>query len=344
MEYRKLSGAGLTVPVLTFGTATFGGGNDFFKAWGSTDSEEAKRLIDLCLDHGVNFFDSANIYSNGLSEEILGVAIEGKRQQLMLSTKSTFPMGTGPNKAGSSRWSIVRECEASLRRLKTDYIDLYTMHGFDQMTPVEETLRALDDLIQAGKIRYIGCSNFSGWHLMKSLSISERYGWAKYAAHQAYYSLAGREFEWELMPLALDQKVSTFVWSPLAGGALSGKVNRRQPPPPSSRSAQMDFVVSAKSEALLTIVDVLEEVAKECDRSVAQVALNWVMDRPSVASLVIGARNEEQLRQNFGAVGWKLTAEQTERLDRASDIRPIYPYWHQQQFPELMPSPIQHPK
>lgn len=335
MEYRKLLGSGLSVPVLSYGTATFGGGNEFFKAWGSTEAKEATRLIDLCLDNGVTLFDTANIYSSGLSEEILGAAIEGKRDKLLISTKATFPMGDGQNKGGSSRWSLVRECEASLRRLKTDHIDLYTMHGYDRTTPVEETLHALDDLISSGKIRYIGCSNFSGWHLMKSLSVSERYGWAKYVTHQVYYSLAGREFEWELMPLARDQNVSTFVWSPLAGGALSGKVRRGQPPPAGSRSAQMDFVVSAKSEALHDIVDVLEAIARETDKSVAQVALNWVLNRPTVASLVIGARNEEQLVQNFGAVGWKLSPDQVARLDAASDTKPIYPYWHQRQFPEL---------
>jgi len=340
MEYRKLSGAGLSVPVLTFGTATFGGGDAFFKAWGSTDVAEARRLVDLCLDHGVNCFDTANIYSKGLSEEILGAAIEGKRDKMLLSTKATFSMGAGPYNRGASRWSLIRECEASLKRLRTDYIDLYTMHGFDATTPVEETLRALDDLVQAGKVRYIGCSNFSGWHLMKALNISERYGWARYAAHQVYYSLAGREYEWELMPLQMDQKVSSMVWSPLAGGALSGKIRRNSPPPSGSRSAQMDFVVSAKSEALHNIVDVLVEIAGEIGKSPAQVALNWLLQRPTVASLVIGARNEEQLIQNFGAVGWNLDAGQVARLDTVSEIRPIYPYWHQRQSPELVPLPV----
>lgn len=340
MEYRKLLGGGLSVPVLSYGTATFGGGNEFFKAWGSTDVKEARRLVDVCLDHGVNLFDTANIYSRGLSEEILGAAIEGKRDRMLLSTKATFPMGDEPNQSGSSRWALIRECEASLRRLKTDHIDLYTLHGFDATTPVEEALSALDDLVRSGKVRYIGCSNFSGWHLMKSLSVSERYGWSKYVAHQAYYSLVGREFEWELMPLAQDQKVSTFVWSPLAGGALSGKIRRNQPPPPGSRSAQMDFVVSAKSEQLFDVVDVLAEIAEETGKSVAQVALNWVAHRPTVTSLVIGARNEEQLLQNFGAVGWKLTEDQIARLDVVSERKPIYPYWHQRQNPQLNPSPV----
>ena len=335
MEYRKLNGAGLNVPVLSFGTATFGGGNEFFKAWGSTDVKEASRLIDICLEHGVNFFDTANCYSAGMSEEILGEAIKGKRDQLIISSKVTFSMGSGPNDYGSSRFSLIKECEASLRRMKTDHIDLYYMHGFDALTPIEETLRALDDLTTSGKIRYIGCSNFSGWHLMKSLSISEKNSWARYVANQAYYSLAGREFEWELMPLGLDQKVSTIVWSPMAGGALSGKITRKNPPLPGTRSASMDFVVSAKSEFLFNIVDVLEEVAKETGKTVPQVALNWVLHKPTVTSIVVGARNEQQLIQNFGAVGWKLSAEQEAKLDKVSATKPIYPYWHQKQFPML---------
>ena len=335
MEYRKLNGSGLNVPVLSYGTATFGGGNEFFKAWGSSDVKEASRLVDVCLEHGVNFFDTANVYSKGLSEEILGEAIKGKRNKLLLSTKSTFPMGDGPNDYGSSRISILKEVEDSLKRLKTDHIDLYYMHGFDALTPVEETLKALNDLVTSGKIRYIGCSNFSGWHLMKSLSVSEREGWSKYVAHQAYYSLVGREFEWELMPLGLDQKVSTVVWSPMAGGALSGKITRKTPPAPGSRSANMDFVVSSKSEHLFNVVDVLHEVAEEVGKSVPQVALNWVLSRPTVASIIVGARNEEQLVQNFGAVGWKLTDKQIAKLDAVSATKPIYPYWHQKQFPML---------
>ncbi len=337
MEYRKFSGSGFTIPVLSFGTATFGGGNDFFKKWGSADVNEAKRLIDICIDNGVNFFDTANIYSTGMSEEILGQAIQGKRDKVMVSTKATFSMGTDPNQSGSSRFALVRECEASLKRLGTDHIELYYMHGFDALTPVEETLRALDDLVASGKVGYIGCSNFSGWHLMKSLSVSERYGWSRYIANQAYYSLVGREFEWELMPLAVDQKVSTVVWSPLAGGALSGKVGRNRPAPEGSRSAQMDFVVSSTSEYLYRVVEALESVAKEVDKSIAQVALNWILNRPSVVSVVIGARTEEQLRQNFGALGWRLSSEQVAILDSASDVRPIYPYWHQRLSPHLMP-------
>jgi len=340
VEYRKLGGSGLSVPVLSFGTATFGGVGDFFKAWGTTEAQEAARLVSICLEAGVNFFDTANVYSSGKSEEVLGAAIKGRRDQLMVSTKATFPMGQGPNEFGSSRQALIWACEASLRRLGTDYIDVYYMHGFDATTPVDETLRALDDLIRAGKVRYIGCSNFSGWHLMKSLSISERYGWARHVAHQAYYSLASREFEWELMPLALDQKVGTVVWSALAGGALSGKISRDKPAPADSRLSTADFLANARSDKLYDIIDVLQAIAAETGHSVSQVALNWVLQRPSVVSIVVGARNEEQLKQNLGAVGWKLSAEQMKRLDAASVTHPIYPYWHQRNFSVINPPPV----
>jgi aryl-alcohol dehydrogenase-like predicted oxidoreductase len=338
MEYRKFSGSGFTVPALSFGTATFGGGNEMFKMWGSTDVSGAKRLIALCLEHGVNFFDTANMYSAGKSEEILGAAIKGKRDEVLLATKATFRMSDAPNRIGSSRFSLIRECEASLHRLGTDHIDLYYMHGFDATTPVEETLRALDDLRQSGKISYIGCSNFSGWHLMKSLSVSERYGFARYLVYQAYYSLVGREFEWELMPLGIDQKVSTIVWSPLAGGALTGKITRDKPAPAGSRSAQTDFVVSKNSPHLYNVVDVLLEVASEVNKSVSQVALNWILQRPNITSVIFGARTEDQLLENLGAVGWKLNADQMRRLNEVSAVKPIYPYWHQRQNPELIPS------
>lgn len=345
MEFRQFGGSGLRAPAITFGTATFGGQGDFFKAWGSTDVSEAKRLIALCLDSGVNFFDSANTYSAGASEEILGAALAGRRRDaFLISTKGTFPMGTGPADYGSSRDSILRECEASLRRLGTGHIDVYYMHGFDAMTPIEETLRALDDLVHSGKVRYIGCSNFSGWHLMKSLSVSERYGWSRYVTHQVYYSLAGREYEWELMPLGLDQNVGAHVWSPLAGGSLTGKVRRNQPPPAGSRAGQMDFVVSSTSPELHRIVDALDEVAREIGKTVAQVALNWLLRRPTVSSVVVGARTEEQLKQNLGAVGWKLEALHIAKLDAASEKKPVYPYWHQRQFPQLNPPPVGGPR
>ena len=235
MEYRQLGGSGFKVPVLSLGTGTFGGSTEFFKAWGASDVAEATRLVDVCLEAGLTMFDSADIYSNGKAEEILGQAIKGRRDRVIISTKGTFPVGPGPNDMGSSRYHLIRAVDASLRRLGTDYIDLYQLHGFDAITPVEEVLGTLDGLVRAGKIRYIGCSNFSGWHLMKSLAVSERYGLARYVAHQAYYSMIGRDYEWELMPLALDQKVGAVVWSPLGWGRLTGKVRRGQPLPETSR-------------------------------------------------------------------------------------------------------------
>ena len=341
MEYRQLGASGLNVPVLSFGTATFGGGNEFFKAWGDTQLDEAKKLINLCLDAGVNFFDTANVYSRGTSEEILGQALEGiARDRVLISTKATFKMGDGPNDYGSSRLHLIKSCEDSLKRLQTDYIDVYHMHGFDGNTPVEETLHALEDLITSGKVRYIACSNFSGWHLMKSLSVSEKYGWAKYIAHQAYYSLLDREFEWELMPLGINQGVSTIVWSPLSSSRLSGKYRRDQPIPEDSRISKGGSHGPATNfEHLYTIIDALDEVAQEVGKSVPQVALNWLLQRPTVANLVIGARNEEQLKQNLAAVGWNLTTDQVKKLDAASDVDPIYPYWHQRQDTKLIPLP-----
>ncbi len=340
MEYRQLGASGLHVPVLSFGTATFGGGNEFFKAWGSTQVDEAKRLVNLCLDAGVNFFDTANVYSHGTSEKILGQALEGLRNQVLISTKATFPMGSGPNDFGSSRIHLIQQAEDSLRRLKTDHIDVYHLHGFDGNTPIEETLKALDDLITAGKVRYIACSNFSGWHLMKSLSISERYGWARYVAHQAYYSLLDREFEWELMPLGIDQKVSTIVWSPLSSGRLGGRFRRGTPVPADNRISQGGSHGPATNfELLYKIVDALDEVAEETGKSVPQIALNWLLQRPTVANIIIGARDEAQLKQNLDAVGWNLTIDQVKKLDAASDRDVIYPYWHQRQNTKLNPLP-----
>ena len=340
MEYRQLGGSGLRVPVLSFGTATFGG-SDFFKSWGSTDVNEASRLVDLCLDAGVNLFDSANTYSKGLSEQIFGKAIKGKRNKLLISTKATFPMSQDVNDYGSSRLNIVKSCEESLKRLEVDHIDIYHMHGFDANTPIEETLSALDNLVKSGKIRYIACSNFSGWHLMKSLSISERYGWSRYIAHQAYYSLIGRDFEWELMSLGVDQKVGTIVWSPLAGGLLTGKY-RRNAPPPDSRITQGGSPIPSEvisQELLYKITDALDEVSKETGKSIAQISLNWLLQRPTVDSIIFGARNEEQLKQNLDAVGWNLTLDQVKKLDAASEIPAAYPYWHQRQYSILNAAP-----
>ncbi|MES2276684.1 MAG: aldo/keto reductase [Bacteroidota bacterium] len=340
MEYRQLGASGLNVPVLSFGTATFGGGNEFFKAWGNTQVDEAKRLVNLCLDAGVNLFDTADVYSQGAAEEILGKALEGLHNRVLISTKATFPMSDDANDYGSSRYHLIKSAEDSLRRLKTDHIDIYHMHGFDANTPVEETLKALDDLVTSGKVRYIACSNFSGWHLMKSLSVSERYGWSRYVAHQAYYSLLDREFEWELMPLGIDQKVSTIVWSPLSSGRLGGKYRRGTPLPEDTRMSQGGAHGPATNfNRLYTIVDALDEVAAETGKTVPQIALNWLLQRPTVANLVIGARNEEQLKQNLGAIGWNLTTDQIKKLDAASNTDPVYPYWHQRQNLKLVPLP-----
>jgi aryl-alcohol dehydrogenase-like predicted oxidoreductase len=343
MEFRQLGGSGFKVPVLSLGTGTFGGGGELFKAWGASDVAEATRLVDICLEAGLNLFDSADVYSQGMAEEILGRAIEGRRDRVIISTKGTFRLGTGPNDVGSSRYHLIRSVEASLKRLGTDYIDLYQLHGFDAITPIEEVLGTLDDLVRAGKIRYLGCSNFSGWHLMKSLAISEKYGLSRYVAHQAYYSLIGRDYEWELMPLGVDQKVGAVVWSPLGWGRLTGKVRRGQPLPETTRlKSQLanDLGPQVSDEYVYKVVDVLDEVAKETGKTVPQIALNWLLQRPTVSTVIIGARNEEQLRQNLGAVGWNLAADQVARLDAASATPLAYPYWHQKGFAERNPFPV----
>ena len=342
MEYRKLGGSGFKVPVLTLGTGTFGGKGELFAAWGNSGVPEATRLVDICLEAGLNMFDSADVYSAGMAEEILGKAIAGRRDKVLISTKATFRLGDGPNDVGSSRFHLIRAVEGSLKRLGTDYIDLFQLHGFDAVTPIEETLSTLDDLVRAGKIRYLGCSNFSGWHLMKSLAIAEKYEYSRYVAHQAYYSLVGREYEWELMPLGLDQKVGAVVWSPLGWAKLTGKIRRGQPLPANSRlqsKFNADIGPKIADEYLYAVVDVIDELAKETGKTVAQIALNWLLQRPTVATLIIGARNEEQLRANLAAVGWKLTAEQVSRLDAVSEVPRIYPYWHQHFFTERNPSP-----
>lgn len=340
MEHRQLGRSGLKVPVLSLGTGTFGGVGSMFSKWGATDVAEARRLVDVCLEAGLNFFDTADVYSGGASEQILGQALQGRRDQVLISTKATFSMGAGPNDKGSSRHHLIRACEASLKRLGSDYIDLYFMHGYDALTPVEETLRALDDLITAGKIRYLGCSNFSGWHVMKSLASSERYGLGRYVAYQGYYSLIGRDYEWELMPLALEQGLGTMVWSPLGWGRLTGKIRRGQPPAEGRiQQGGAEGGPIVEDDYLYQVVDALDAVAAETGKTVPQVALNWLLQRPSVANIVVGARNEEQLRQNLGALGWSLSAEQIARLDAASQRTPIYPYWHQRGFNERNPKP-----
>lgn len=342
MEYRRLGGSGLKVPALSLGTGTFGGGTELFKAWGETDVAEARRLVDICMEAGLNMFDSADVYSRGMAEEILGQAIKGRRDQVIISTKGTFRVGEGPNDVGSSRYHLTRTIEASLRRLGTDYIDLYQLHGFDAVTPIDEMLQTLDNCVRAGKIRYIGCSNFSGWHLMKSLAISEKYGLARYVAHQAYYSLVGRDYEWELMPLAVDQKMGAVVWSPLGWGRLTGKIRRGQPLPESSRLQSRlarDVGPPVPDEHVYKVVDAIDAIARETGKTVPQIAINWLLQRPTVSTVIIGARNEEQLRQNLGAVGWNLSKEQVAALDAASSVTPAYPYWHQRNF-ERNPPPV----
>lgn len=342
MEYRYLGRSGFRVPALSFGTGTFGGEGALFSAWGSTDVAQARRLVDICLEAGLTMFDSADIYSRGAAESILGEAIKGRpRDQLILSTKATFRFGDGENEVGSSRHHLIRAIDGSLKRLGTDYIDLFQLHGFDARTPLEETLSTLDDLVRAGKLRYLGVSNFSGWHLMKSLALADRHGWSRYVAHQAYYSLIGRDYEWELMPLAADQGVGAVVWSPLGWGRLTGKLRRGAPLPETSRlHATADYGPPVDDEYLYNVVDALDEIAAETGKTVAQIALNWLLQRPTVSTVVIGARNEEQLRQNLGAVGWSLTPEQVAKLDAASATTKPYPYWHQAAFAYRNPTPV----
>ncbi|RXH58546.1 aldo/keto reductase [Granulicella sibirica] len=342
MEYRQLGRSGLKVPELCFGAGTFGGSNEFFKAWGESDVAEATRLVDVCMEAGVNLFDTADVYSDGTSEEILGAAVKHlNRDDVLISTKCTFRLGKGPNDVGSSRYHMIQSVERSLKRLGTDYIDIYHLHGYDAMTPPEEVLKTLDGLIQDGKIRYIACSNFSGWHLMKALSVSERYGWSRYVGHQAYYSLVGREYEWELMPLAQDQGVGAIVWSPLGWGRLTGKIRRGSPIPAESRlHVTAAYGPQVPDEYLYKVVDAIDEIAKETGKTVPQISLNWLLRRPTVSTVIMGARNEEQLKQNLGSVGWELTPEQVKKLDEASELPKTYPYWHQAQFAERNPFPV----
>jgi aryl-alcohol dehydrogenase-like predicted oxidoreductase len=342
MEMRSLGRSGFKVPELCFGTGTFGAGNEFFKAWGDTSQDDAKKLIDICMEAGCNFFDTADIYSNGLSEDMLGKAISHlKRDDVLLSTKATFRFGEGANNVGSSRYHLTQALDGSLKRLGTDYIDVYHMHAFDATTPVEETLRTLDNFVTSGKVRYIAASNFSGWHLMKSLSVSERYGWSRYIGHLVYYSLVGRDYEWELMPLAVEEGIGALVWSPLGWGRLTGKIRRGQPLPEVSRLHKAaDGGPIVPEEYLYNVVDALDAVAGETGKTVPQIALNWLLRRPTVSTLIIGARDEKQLRANLDAVGWELTPEQVAKLDAASKVNLAYPYWHQSQFGERNPFPV----
>ena len=340
MEHRYLGASGFKVPVLSFGTGTFGGKGEFFNAWGATDVAEARRLLDICIDSGVTMFDSADVYSGTASEAILGEAIKGRRDKVLISTKATFRQGDGPNDVGSSRFHLTKTVDEQLKRLGTDYIDLFQLHAFDAKTPITEVLSTLDDLVRAGKIRYLGVSNFSGWHLMKSLDVADRYGYTRYVAQQAYYSLVGRDYEWELMPLGLDQGVGAVVWSPLGWGRLTGKIRRGQPLPATSRLHKTaDQGPPVPDEYLYRVVDALDEIAQETGKTIPQVALNWLLQRPTVSTIVVGARDEAQLRQNLGAIGWNLTAEQVAKLDAASATTKAYPYWHQGGW-ERNPNPV----
>nr|BEK69287.1 aldo/keto reductase [Kitasatospora purpeofusca] len=341
MEYRRLGASGLTVPALSLGTGTFGGRGPLFGAWGTTDETEARRLLDIAIDAGVTLFDTADVYSDGASEEVLGRAIKGRRDQVLISTKAGLPTGDGPNDAGTSRARLTTAVDAALRRLGTDHLDLFQLHAFDAATPVEEVLGALDELVRAGKVRYTGVSNFSGWQLMKSLAAADRDARPRYVAHQVYYSLVGRDYEWELMPLGQDQGVGALVWSPLGWGRLTGRIRRGTPVPPGSRLHDTaDYGPPVEDELLYDVVDALDAIAAETGRTVPQVAINWLLRRPTVSSVIIGARNEEQLRQNLGAVGWELTAEQVAWLDAASARTapyPYFPYRRQEAFARLNP-------
>ncbi|WP_395773641.1 aldo/keto reductase [Agrobacterium pusense] len=344
MEYRQLGKSGLKVPVLSFGTGTFGGSGPLFSNWGNSDAAEARRLIDICLEAGVSLFDTADVYSNGASEEVLGEAIKGRRDSVLISTKTSLPMGDGPNEAGSSRFRLLRAVDDALRRLKTDYIDILQLHAYDAFTPVEEVLSTFDTLVRSGKVRYTGVSNFSGWQIMKSLAVADRYGWPRYVVNQVYYSLIGRDYEWDLMPLGADQGLGAMVWSPLGWGRLTGKIRRGTPLPEGSRLHETaGFGPPVSDEHLYRVIDALDVVAQETGRTVPQVALNWLLRRLTVSTVIIGARNEEQLRQNLDAVGWELTSAQVATLDEASETTapyPHFPYQRQEGFTRLNPPAV----
>jgi aryl-alcohol dehydrogenase-like predicted oxidoreductase len=328
MEYRRLGRSGLFVSALTLGTMTFGGQGGFSKV-GATDVAGARRQVDMCLDAGINLFDTANIYSDGESEEILGEAISGRRDDLLLATKVRMPVGDGPNDTGLSRHHIIRQCEESLRRLGTDYIDLYQVHEWDGLTPLEETLEALDALVKSGKVRYVGSSNYSGWQLMKALGTSERLRLQSYISQQIHYTLQAREAEHELVPLAIDQECPILVWSPLAGGLLSGKYRRERDASEGRHVEGWDEPPVYDTDKLYDIVEVLVEVADDRGVSAAQVALAWLLGRAGVASVIIGARTDEQLADNLRAAELELSAEERRRLDEVSAVPLIYPFWHQ---------------
>jgi aryl-alcohol dehydrogenase-like predicted oxidoreductase len=330
MEYRSLGRSGLKVSVLGLGTMTFGGVGKFSNV-GATDVKGAQRQIDICLDAGVNLIDTANVYSAGSSEEIVGEALsDGRRQRMVVATKARMRVGTGPNDTGASRYHLIAECEKSLRRLRTDVIDLYLLHEWDGQTPLEETMEALDTLVRTGKVRYVGCSNYSGWHLMKALSLSDRNGYQGFVAQQIYYSLQAREAEYELVPISVDQGVGILVWSPLGGGLLSGKYRRGQPYPEGSRRlTEWQEPPVRNEDQLFDIVDVLLQIGDEKGVSAAQVALAWVLKRPAVSSVIVGARHDSQLIDNLASASLVLTDGERAKLDDVSKLPLLYPYWHQ---------------
>jgi aryl-alcohol dehydrogenase-like predicted oxidoreductase len=329
MEYRQLGSSGLRVSTLTLGTMTFGG-QGVFRHVGQTDLEGARRQIDIALDAGVNVVDTADVYSDGAAEEIVGQALKGRRDQVVLATKARFPMGSGPNDAGLSRHHLIQACEASLRRLGTDHIDLYQVHEWDGQTPLEETLAALDQLVQTGKVRYVGCSNFAGWQVMKALGYADANRLPRFVSQQVYLSLQERSAEYEIVPSAIDQGLGLLIWSPLAGGLLSGKYRRGQPPPDGSRHASdWDEPPVYDEDRLYDTVEVLVEIAEGHDVSPAQVALAWLVARPGITTVIIGARNDEQLADNLAAADLRLSAEEISRLEAVSRPPLIYPFWHQ---------------
>jgi aryl-alcohol dehydrogenase-like predicted oxidoreductase len=344
MEYRNLGASELRVPVLSFGAGTFGGAGPLFGAWGNTDAKEARHLVDLCLDAGVTLFDTADVYSMGASETVLGEAIKGRRDKVLISTKTGLPMGDAPDQYGTSPARLIKAVEDALKRLGTDTIDLLQLHAFDAGTPIEDVLAALDKLVKSGKLRHVGVSNFSGWQLMKSLAVADANKCPRYVAHQVYYSLVGRDYEWELMPLGREEGVGALVWSPLGWGRLTGKIKRGQPLPAGSRLHQTaDYGPPVDDAHLFRVTDALDAIAAETGKTVPQVAINWLLQRATVSSVIIGARNEVQLKDNLGAVGWSLTADQMKQLDSASATTPAYPYfpyYRQEGFARLNPPAV----
>ena len=328
MKMRFLGQTGIRVSELCFGTMTFGGRGDFFKIVGKVDQNEADTMVAMALDAGINFFDTADVYSQGLSEEICGRALGVRRKNVILATKVRARTGPGPNDVGLSRHHILEECNASLKRLGTDYIDLYQVHSFDPVTALEETLHTLDDLVRQGKVRYIGCSNFAAWQLMKALAISEKYGWERFVSLQAFYSLLGRELENELVPLCLDQGIGILVWGPLSDGFLTGKYRRGQPRPKGSRISELESSpLVFDEEKGFDIVDELDLISKEHNVTVPQAALNYLLRKPGITSVIIGARTRQQLADNLRTTDWEMTPSEVARLDQITEPLPLYPYW-----------------